>query len=174
MAEDLVLGSRALMNWIIKGGAGFVGLQVRLDAVYVETSPSKRPKAQLRYSYDATRQGLSVIETPLTRPLVTIVESNRVKQRFFRQDRHPSMPGAYAWANRHNMQWDIWGRTPVEVANLSDAVERIVVQMNADAVSAGRVHIELEQFEDVPYESESSIYRSLARGYCQAAQAVTT
>lgn len=172
MPDDLVLGSRSLMNWIIRGGTGFVGLQDRLNVVYASEPANKRPKAQLRYSYDESRQGLAVIEAPLTRPLVTITNTLREKTKFFRGDMHPM--GGFAWGQTHRMQWDIWGRTPVEVSSLGDAVERIVVQMNADALAVGRVHIELSSFEDLPLEAETGIYRSLARGKVQAAQAVPT
>lgn len=173
MADDLLLGSRALLNWIIKGSGGFVGLQDRLDVRYASMASDNRPKAQARYPYDESRGGMAVIDLPLKRPLVTIHTTSRVKTRLFHRDRHPSLPGTHAWINTHNMQWDIWARTPPELDGLTDALEAVVVQMAEDAYSAGRVRIELEDFEAIPYESETGLYRSLARGNCRAAQAAT-
>lgn len=168
--DELVLGSRSLLNHLIIGGVGFDGLQARLDTVFASEPANKRPKAQLRYTYDAGRQGIVLIQAPLERPLVTLITTLRTKQSFYKHDRHPTLDDTYAWARRFSMQWDVWGRTPVEVEAISDAIEREVPKMHEQLWSLERVALQMDTFEDAPLEEETGIFRSMAIGYVQTAQ----
>ena len=169
VVDELTLGARSLLNHLIQGSDGFTGLQARLDAVFASEPAEKRPKAQLRYTYAAERQGIVLIQSPLERPLVTLVTTLRTKVPFYKGDRHPVLVATMAWARRFSMQWDIWGRTPVEVDAISDAIEREVPKMHAQLWSTKRTALVVDTFEDVPVE-ESGIFRSMAIGYCQTAQ----
>lgn len=169
MAEDLVLGERELLQYLINGGGPVVGLQARMDLVFA--SWRKTPKVQLRYSYDTGRQGLVLIEAPLDRPLVTLLVNNRLRESFYHRNRHPTLP-VLAWVRRVNMQWDIWGRTPVEVSAIGDALERECLRMHLQLWDNNRIALQLETFEDAPYEVDTKIFRAIARGYCTTAQMV--
>lgn len=172
--DEATLGARSVLNHLIQGGAGFDGLQARLDLAFASEPAPKRPKAQLRYTYDSGSQSIVQIVAPLDRPLITLVTTLRTKQSFYKQDRHPSLEDTFAWARRFSMQWDIWGRTPVEVDAISDTIEKLVPQMHAQLWTTSRMALVMDTFEDVPVENETGIFRALAIGYCQTAQTVGT
>lgn len=169
MPSDLILGSRPLLNYLIKGGSGFVGLQDRMAIAFPPSSTQKTPKVQNRYSYDATTKGIVQLEAPLPQALVTLMVNNRQTLPLFRRNRRPGGAGGYAWAHVFNMQWDVWGRTPVEVDAVSDALENISVPLANDLWDAGRIRLVIGTFEDAPYEIDEGTYRQLARVTCQTA-----
>ena len=171
MAGDLLLGTRGLLNLVINGNAQITGLKDRVAAAF----PTSTPKVQLRDHYDPDKQEQSVIPSKLDREYVTLQMTlkSKLPQRY-RMDRLPQVAGlsnnpGFAWVDRLSLQLDVWGRTPVKVQALCDVLEVEFVRMHAQMWEVGRIALQMDGFETVPYEEETGIFRALARGYCQAA-----
>lgn len=162
---DLLLNTRGLLNLVINGNAQVDGLRERVQAAF----PVNSPEVRMRDQYDAAKQEMAVIPSELTREIVTIQRTTRTRWgQGFKNDRHPTEPG-YAWVSRVNFQLDIWGRTPVNVSNLEDVIDASTTRMHHELWATGRIALQMDDFETVPYEEETGIFRALARGYVQAA-----
>lgn len=169
VSSDAVIGSRQLLNVLIKGagsgGDAVTGLQIRLDEMFDQPSlpTASKPQVQLWYKYDASTQGLVKLQSPLTRPLVTLIANSRVKQKFFNEDRHPT-ENVFAWGWKYDIQFDVWANTPTQVAAIVDALSRAIVAMKKPLWANFRIGLSIESFEDAPYEIDQSIFRMLGRG----------
>lgn len=174
---DGIVGSRQLLNVLIKGaGTGPTavdGLQLRIDELMSATTlpEASRAKVQPWYTYDEDQKGLQKLQSPLARPLVTLLISNRIKKKFFNMDRHPTDP-VFAWGWEYALQIDVWSNTPVMTAAIQDAVVRSAVALHAELWVQFRIGLQIESFEDAPYEIDQAIYRVLGRGTITAADTV--
>jgi len=169
MADDRLVGSRELLQLLINGGSGIDGLQIRLNAHFGPSLPDPTPvRVQPRYAYDPATGSIYEIKLPLDPSLVTLLTTSRPRIHFYKKDKHPSLPGQ-AWGRRYNFQWDVWAATPVLCDHLCDAVEVAATSMAVPLWEQMRIGLNIDEFQDAPYEIDSGIYRAFARGYCTVA-----
>jgi len=103
------------------------------------------------------------LKRPLDKPYVSIYFPSRNKGRFYRQDKVPTA-NKRGWLRRYLPRVDVWGRTPPEVSDITDALEKTFVKLREQLWLNYRIKLELSIAEAIPFEEDVDIYRNFFTG----------
>jgi len=158
MATDQEVSTNELKDLLIDGDNNITGIKEELDTIFSNKDIVVVPQHP---SY--LRESETDLKRPLDKPYVSIYFPSRDKDRFYRQDKVPKT-SRRGWLRRYLPRVDIWARTPPEVEDITDALDKIFVRLRESLWTNYRIKLELSIAQAAPFEEDIGIYRNFFSG----------
>jgi len=144
--NDVILSTNEWIDIFIQGSSTYsiTGLQERLDDIY----PDKGIVVEFANdSYLLPRE--SNFGRELENPFVAISCRFKIDRPLYWKDKLPKLDDYIGWSEDLNIRFDIWGRTPPEMKDISDSVWDCLKLIRQELWSQARAKLDMRnEFEN--------------------------